>query len=71
MRPHLETLALVLKNKGGLLEVVVGTLSGGVVVDSRGRGGAMVALRPALSSARLQGLRSLWVWTDHLWRLLT
>lgn len=51
--------------------MVVGTLSGGVVMDSRGRGGAMVALRPALSSARLQGLRSLRVWEDHLWRLLT
>lgn len=71
MRPHLETLALVLRNKGGLLKEAVGTLSGGVVVDNRRRGGALVALRPALSSARLQGLRSLWAWEDHLWRLLT
>lgn len=47
--------------KGGLPEEAA--LPGGVAVEDRARGGGTEALRPALSSDRLQGPR--------LWRLLT
>lgn len=41
-------------HRRGLPEEVA--LAGGMVVGSRGTGGGMVALSPALSSDRLQGL---------------
>lgn len=49
-------------------------LAGGMVVESRGTGGGTVALSPALSSDRLQGLCLLGVGRiqgPRLWRLLT
>lgn len=62
MRPDLYTLAIGLCGDRGSWSVGVGAVPGGIVVESGGRGGGMVALRPALSFARLQGLHLLSGW---------
>lgn len=62
MRPDLCTLAIGLCGDRRSWSVGVGAVPGGIVVESGGRGGGMVALRPALSFARLQGLHLLSGW---------